>query len=152
MITIIEGPDGTGKTTFAKNLAAINNSIYLHAEKPKTNRWYTEYLTPIEHQNMVLDRWHLGEIVWPQIYGRTSLFEDPESFDLCNWTLGKIGAKLILLTRRDDDIANELLSRGEEKEIEQVLHAKNLFLEAYKRVKYIDKTIIESGTVHVSSN
>lgn len=152
MITIVEGCDGTGKTTFAKNLAKINNLKYLHAEKPTTNYWYTEYLKPVNSTNMVLDRWHLGEIVWPEIYGRESLFSDPESFDICNWTLAKLGARLLLFVRRDDDIADELLKRGEEKEIEHVLKAKDLFLDAYKKVKYMDKTIIESGTVHAPNN
>lgn len=152
MITIVEGCDGTGKTTFAKTLAMRDNLTYLHADKPKTDQWYKEYLQPINSTNMVLDRWHLGEIVWPEIYGRISLFSDPESFDICNWTLSKMGARLFLFVRREDDIADELLKRGEEKEIEHVLRAKDLFLSAYKRVKYLDKTIIESGTVHAPNN
>ena len=151
MITIIEGVDGTGKTTFAKKLAEEKAATYLHADKPTKKAWWQEYLDPITSQNMVLDRWHLGELVWPKIYGRQSLF-DEESFDLCNWTLSKIGTRLIVLTRSDDDIANELLNRGEEKEIESVLLAKELFLDSYKKVKYIDKQIIESGVVHVHSN
>lgn len=151
MIAIIEGVDGTGKTTYAKRLADLHKATYLHADKPTHKTWYDEYLTPINSQNMVLDRWHLGEIVWPQIYGRESLF-DEDSFDLCNWTLSKLGTKLIILTRHDDDIANELLNRGEEDQIDHVLHAKELFMEAYKKIKYIDKQIIESGVVHVHSN
>lgn len=151
MITIIEGVDGTGKTTFAKRLAKERQSDYLHADKPTEKTWYEEYLKPINNTNMVLDRWHLGELVWPIIYERESLF-DEETFDLCNWTLAKLGTRLIILTRSDDDIANELLNRGEEKEIELVLHAKELFMDAYKHIKYIDKQIIESGVVHVFSN
>lgn len=151
MITIIEGVDGTGKTTYAKRLADQNKAIYLHADKPTQKTWYEEYLTPIKHNNMVLDRWHLGELVWPEIYGRQSLF-DEDSFDLCNWTLSKIGTRLIVLTRHDDDIADELLNRGEQDQIEIVLHAKELFIKAFQKIKYIDKQIIESGVVHVPSN
>lgn len=151
MITIIEGVDGTGKTTYAKRLAEQNNATYLHADKPTHTKWYEEYLRPITTTNMVLDRWHLGELVWPIIYDRPSLF-DAESFDICNWAFAKMGTRLIILTRSDDDIADELLNRGEESEIEQVLHAKELFMQAYKKVKYIDKQIIESGVVHVPSN
>jgi broad-specificity NMP kinase len=151
MITIIEGVDGTGKTTYAKKLAADNKLTYLHADKPTQKTWYEEYLNPIKHQHMVLDRWHLGELVWPTIYGRKSLFDD-DTFDLCNWTLSKLGTKLIVLTRNDDDIVNELLDRGEEDQVDIVMHAKELFMQAYKKVKYIDKQIIESGVVHVPSN
>lgn len=151
MITIIEGVDGTGKTTYAKRLAYEQHSIYLHADKPTGKSWGEEYIKPIISTNMVLDRWHLGEMVWPEIFGRKSLF-DEDTFDLCNWMLSKIGTRLIVLTRHDDDIANELLNRGEEDQIDNVLHAKGLFMDAYKQVKYIDKQIIESGVVHVHSN
>lgn len=151
MITIIEGVDGTGKTTYAKRLADQQKSTYLHADKPQTQFWHHEYLKPITSTNMVLDRWHVGELVWPQIFGRQSLF-DEDTFDLCNWALSKLGARLIILTRHDDDITNELLNRGEEDQIDHVLHAKDLFMDAYKKVKYIDKQIIESGVVHVHSN
>ncbi len=36
MITIIEGADGTGKTTYAQKLSERFNAKYLHAEQPKT--------------------------------------------------------------------------------------------------------------------
>lgn len=151
MITIIEGVDGTGKTTYAKRLADQQNAMYLHADKPTKDTWFLEYAAPLVSTNMVLDRWHLGEMVWPKIFGRESLFDD-DGFDLCNWVLAKLGTKLIVLTRNDDDIVNELLNRGEEDQIDTVLHAKELFIEAYKQVKYIDKQIIESGVVHVHRN
>ena len=151
MITIIEGVDGTGKTTFAKRLALQNNADYLHADKPTQKSWHEEYVTPITSTNMVLDRWHLGEMVWPIIYNRKSLFNE-ESFDLCNWFFAKLGTRLIVLTRSDDDIADELLKRGEDKEVELVLHAKELFMQSYKKIKYIDKQIVESGVVYVPSN
>ena len=58
-----------------------------------------------------------------------------------------MGAHLIILTRSEDAIADELLSRGEEKEIEFVLHSRNLFIQAYNKVKYLDKKIIQSEVV-----
>jgi Cdc6-like AAA superfamily ATPase len=146
MITIIEGADGTGKTSYAMKLVDKYNAKYLHAEQPKTRLWSDEYIRPITSDNMVLDRWHLGEIVWPKIYGRQSLF-DETTFDYCNWELAKLGARLILLTRSEDSIADELIYRGEEKEIEYVLHSRSLFIEAFRKVKYLDKTIIHSGAV-----
>lgn len=146
MITIIEGSDGTGKTTYAKRLSEQRNAMYLHASHPMSYDWVEEYIRPIKEQNMVLDRWHVGELVWPQIYGRTSLFDD-DQFDQCNWELAKLGAHLIILTRSEDAIADELLSRGEEKEIDFVMHSRSLFIKAYKKVKYLDKRIIQSEVV-----
>ena len=144
MITIIEGADGTGKTTYAQKLSERFNAKYLHAEQPKTRLWSDEYIRPITSQNMILDRWHLGEVVWPKIYGRQSLF-DETTFDY--WELAKLGARLILLTRSEDAIAEELLRRGEELQIDFVLHSRSLFVEAFRQVRYLDKKIIHSEVV-----
>jgi len=123
MITIIEGADGTGKTTYAQKLSERFNAKYLHAEQPKTRLWSDEYIRPITSQNMILDRWHLGEVVWPKIYGRQSLF-DETTFDYCNW-----------------ELANEEL------QIDFVLHSRSLFVEAFRQVRYLDKKIIHSEVV-----
>lgn len=149
MITIIEGSDGTGKTTFAQKLADRHNATYLHASHPTSLNWFEEYIHPIKTDNMVLDRWHVGEVVWPIIYGRPSLFND-ETFDQCNWELARLGAQLIVLTRSEDAIADELLSRGEEKEIEFVLFSRSLFIQAYNQVKYLNKKIIQSEAIKCS--
>lgn len=147
MITIIEGVDGTGKTTFAKRLAAERGATYLHADKPITRSWFTEYIEPLSHKNIVCDRWHLGEIVWPQIFNRDSLF-NASTFDECNRYLARIGCELIVLTRSDTGITGELKRRGETDQILGVLKAKSLFAHAYNAVKYIPKQIIDSEVVH----
>lgn len=156
MITIIEGTDACGKSTYARHLVSKFNKTnvstehfkYIHADKPSKDNWFDEYISPVlAIDNFVLDRWHLGEIVWPQIYGRQSLFNDL-SFDKCNWYLAKLDTTLIVLTRKDSDIVNELNKRGESNQIDLVLQAKYLFFDAYKKVKYVNKKIIESNVVH----
>lgn len=146
MITIIEGSDATGKTTYATKLAEQRNALYLHSGKPKAKVWFQEYIHRIVSNNMVLDRWHLGELVWPAVYGRMSLF-DANSFDQCNWELAKLGAELIVLTRPEDQIIKELTDRGEQSHIDDVLKSRSLFIRAYNDVKYLNKRIIDSGAV-----
>ena len=46
MITIIEGSDGTGKTTYAQKLTERYNAQYLHAEQPRSRLWVDEYIRP----------------------------------------------------------------------------------------------------------
>jgi thymidylate kinase len=146
MITIVEGADATGKTTYAKKLAEQRNSLYLHSEKPKAKIWYQEYIHRIASTDMVLDRWHLGEVVWPYIYKRNSLF-DENSFDQCNWELAKLGTELILLTRPEDEIIKEMMGRGESEQINDVIKSRFLFIEVFKQVKYLNKRIVDSGAV-----
>jgi adenylate kinase family enzyme len=150
VITIIEGSDATGKTTFAKRLASETGAKYLHAQKPANSNWFDEYVKPITSDNMVLDRWHLGELVWPMLFGRRSLF-DEDSFDQCNWELAKAGAQLILLTRPEKAIVVEMLKRKENDQIESVLASRSMFIEVFKKVKYLNKRIIESGVVQCTS-
>lgn len=147
MITIIEGVDGTGKTTFAKRLAEERGAMYLHADKPLTGSWFTEYIEPLSRKNVICDRWHVGEVVWPTVFQRPSLFNS-STFDECNQYLARIGAELIVLTRSDDEIVAELESRGESDQIRQVLEAKALFVHAYNKVRYIPKRIIDSEVVY----
>lgn len=143
MITIIEGADATGKTTMAKYLASKTNATYLHASHPTSSNYIDEYIKPINSLNMVLDRWHIGEVIWPTIYNRESLFTE-EDFDLCNWELATLGVNLIVLVRHEDKIVDELLRRGEEKEVDIVLHAQELFMQTFKQIKYLNKKLIQS--------
>ena len=54
MITIIEGSDGTGKTTYAQKLTERYNAQYLHAEQPRSRLWVDEYIRPLTSSNICL--------------------------------------------------------------------------------------------------
>jgi hypothetical protein len=63
---IIEGCDGTGKTFLAKRLAAYFNYNYVKENLPKYDgfKYYIDRSISLP-QNIVLDRFHLGEYVYP---------------------------------------------------------------------------------------
>lgn len=76
-LLILEGLHGTGKSTLAASLATESRTATFHAGPPVSTDPFFEYLRPIvflEGWNVVCDRWHLGEFVWPAIFGRPSLF------------------------------------------------------------------------------
>lgn len=89
VLFIIEGVDGVGKTQLAQHIMdrMATPAAHLHAGKPTRRTMIGEYGMPV-HQlglnryNVVCDRWHLGEFVWPTIFNREDIvrngIESPE--------------------------------------------------------------------------
>jgi tRNA A37 N6-isopentenylltransferase MiaA len=75
-IILIEGTDGTGKTTLARELAAQAGSrtAVFHAGAPENKAYLNEYILPLtiasDGWTCICDRWHLGEPVWAKVFGR----------------------------------------------------------------------------------
>lgn len=75
MLTIIEGPDRTGKTTLCTSQPVHTRSTYLHFEKP-TRHPIDEYVGPLRDYvpgsgaDIWCDRHYLGECIWPEFFGR----------------------------------------------------------------------------------
>lgn len=68
-LIILEGADGTGKTTLARALNYDYGYDIVHCGPPKTDNPMAEYLDlALTHQHAVFDRFHLGERVYGQIY------------------------------------------------------------------------------------
>lgn len=72
MLIVVEGLDRTGKTTLSRNIKAETGCGYVHFSKP-TAHPLDEYVEPVvDCPHVVFDRYHWGEMVWPQIFGRES--------------------------------------------------------------------------------
>lgn len=68
-ITIFEGPDGSGKTTLAKQYASNTGALYIHFDAlygvQNIHKYFMEAMMPalLGYQSVVLDRcWHSGPI------------------------------------------------------------------------------------------
>jgi thymidylate kinase len=79
MIIILEGPDGSGKTTLAQKLQDLYNLDY-HHEGPTPNvdsvlQYYIDTFDNItKNDNIVIDRFALGECVYgPTLRGKDQL-------------------------------------------------------------------------------
>lgn len=153
MIYIIEGTDGVGKTTFATWLANRLGFEYLHAGPPAHSTPWEEYVLPLDSgKNYVLDRWHVGEIVWPYLFGRESIFNrgtgqfqalTRDLFDLHD-------ARMILMQRDPMEIRQELESRGESDEaislsLEAGLAFGHTFGDLIHRIRPDRTHVMESG-------
>lgn len=77
MLIILEGPDGAGKSTLAREIESEIGAMVLH-RGPPTEHPLDEYETPLfpyrprEDIHIVCDRWHVGEWVYPRVLGRKS--------------------------------------------------------------------------------
>lgn len=156
MITIVEGTDGVGKTTYATSLAEQTGRMYLHAGAPTKRTWVEEYVEPLMvtgRTALVLDRWHLGEVIWPKLFDRPSLFHSNSDFYLCNRMLKNAaehhgGIEIVILVRDPKDIATTLRERGEsEDDIKVSLAAQDLYGLAARMVSHIPVTIVNSNSL-----
>lgn len=82
MLVAIEGVDLTGKSTLAAELRETWGASVTHAGPPECGS-LAEYedaialYDPLSGENVVLDRWHVGEYVWPEIFRRPTDMVDP---------------------------------------------------------------------------
>lgn len=113
MIVIIEGPDGSGKTTLAKKVVELTGAEYIHAKKPVRHP-LVEYTAPLEPgKDYVLDRWHVGEMVYGPIHrGGSGLTQ--EQFWAVEQYLDDLGAVIVHCTGPTMDLVARLRERGEE--------------------------------------
>lgn len=114
MRIIIEGADGTGKTTLAKIYAEKYGLDICHCTQYDPTD-YDFYKHTMRKNNVVWDRHTIGELIYPTIFNRqTSLGTEGVRLILA---YGKeLGAKIMVLTANIDIIKNRLKGRGGEDE------------------------------------
>jgi hypothetical protein len=150
-IVIIEGADGTGKTRYARALAKDNKAGYQHKNKPKHDTWLDEYVTPLDRfagRPVICDRWHVGEMIWPVLFERTSLFTDRADYEKCCQVLASMNARVEILYRDPSDIKATLMKRGEIDQLDTVLRSQDMFIELasitsqHMPVRVVDSNVI----------
>lgn len=108
MFIIIEGADKTGKTTLANAITEKFGSKYVHFGKPKKHAAteYIEYALAM-NENLVLDRFYLGELVYgPLLRGKAAV--DDVEFATIERVLRKKQA-ILIQTTTDVTLANKRL-------------------------------------------
>ena len=87
MIIIIEGPDGSGKTTLAEKLSRQTKYPIIHRSQPKTDEekktMMGEYLQTIRSgKNMIFDRCWYSEMAYGPVMRDVSVISYPEMYEL----------------------------------------------------------------------
>ena len=140
MIIFIEGIDRTGKTSLAKDLELrldrrlrkpVKN---LHFSAPK-DRALVEYGAPLldydGSYDLVIDRFHIGEAIWPRHFGRPSRMDVAERA-LIELLLYDLGAVAVLTERSPYEVRQafkeaEMKGEPEPLSVTKVLHAQYEF-------------------------
>lgn len=151
MITILEGTDATGKSSHAEWLGKQTNGRVIHAAIPRHDTWFAEYVKPIQDHlqinpdiPLILDRWHMGEMIWPAIFHRKSLFTSLDDYYRCCGLLAAMNVKLKVLYREADAIINTLMLRNEQDQIDNVLYGQELFMDLVERTPWLNVEIVHS--------
>lgn len=112
MTLIIEGCDGTGKTTLVNQLKKHYNidSLRLTYNDPKDYNFYSRLL---EKTNCIFDRHFLSEIVYANIFNRRCELTANEISELLI-KMKKLNIKCFILTTDILEIQNRLNERGTE--------------------------------------
>ena len=118
MIIIIEGPDGSGKTTLANTLSKQTGYPVIHRSQPKTEEEKAEmlqgYIDTIKAgRNAIFDRCWYSEMVYGPVMRDASVITYPAMYEL-ERMLAKRGA-LIIHCKDDPDILwHRATRRGED--------------------------------------
>ena len=118
MIIILEGPDGSGKTTLAQQLSRQTGYAIEHRSKPETPeekaRMIGEYLQLAKSsRNVILDRCWYSEMVYGKVMRDQAYIDYPQMYEL-ERMLAKGGAIIIYCTGPKAALWMRATRRGED--------------------------------------
>lgn len=144
MRVIVEGPNGIGKSTLIKHLQDKYALTYYHSNN-KTENTLEYHQNLIKDNNVICDRFNLGEIVYPVIYGRQTKMKYQEHETLFK-QLNEMGAMFILFIDSNGKTLNQrLTSRGDTEEVLLNSSIENdlfIAIKDYLEKKYKDMLIV----------
>lgn len=112
MRIILEGCDGTGKTTLAKILAERYKLDICHCTQ-RDAADYDFYSQTLRKEDVIWDRHTLGELIYPKIFDREPQLTYPQACDIMA-AAKKEGVKIFVMTTDVEILKQRLLGRGTE--------------------------------------
>jgi thymidylate kinase len=121
MLIIIEGADCTGKTTLAKKLIKTIGEEHvslLSKGPPALSDPVMEYIWPLSgyipntKQHFICDRWHIGEMIYPNIFHRRSIMSIRDFMVIDN-AIRALGALIVYLEPPINMVQEHFTKRGD---------------------------------------
>lgn len=112
MKIILEGCDGTGKTTLAKILAEKYGLDICHCTQHDAAD-YGFYRQTLRKENVIWDRHTIGELIYPEVFGRKPQI-GTEDARIITWKAKEEGVKIIVLTADLKTLIRRVAERGDE--------------------------------------
>ena len=130
MNIILEGPDAVGKTTFAELLRDNYNMEIVHFPSATCQ----EHLDALYKDNTIFDRFHIGELVYPEIYGREPKLDfDEANYKIMRAIVDNNDILIIYITSDLEILRQRLIERGEYNYLDEIEQQNELF----KKYAYI---------------
>lgn len=128
MNIIIEGPDATGKSTLAiKVLNKYKMTSIIHSTSSTRND-YTYHADLLDaHECAVFDRFHIGEMIFPEIYKREGKLTFEEFSALNKKIIDNHDMLIILYTSDLKVLEDRLIERGEYNYLDEIKEQNELF-------------------------
>lgn len=121
MLIVLEGVDGAGKTTLTDRL--LKHLPYETTRRLRSGplgqdpfreyEWRLKGYRPFSEENIIADRWHVGELVYGPLYRGHSRLTAAGARHV-EMYLDKLGAHKVVVTASIDDITNRLKTRGDD--------------------------------------
>lgn len=146
MLIILEGCDGTGKSTLAENISKIIRAEIIHHSKPLSVSEVKSIIDLSANEDIIVDRFHLGQYVYNEPEDRLLSEKDMEFFK----KLLKITKSIFIYVTADNkDIAKRLSERSECCNIEVIKANYESALDRYID-NYIEWNTSTGGTRYVN--
>ena len=121
---ILEGPDATGKTTLAEKLKKYTGADIVHFPSAT----YEEHIDALYRGNTIFDRFHIGELVYPEIYGREPKLDFDEANKIMRSIVDNNDILVVFITSDINILKDRLIERGEYEYLDEIEQQNELFM------------------------
>lgn len=143
MRIIIEGCDGTGKTTLANKLMQEYDLSYHHSTSVTTND-FPYHFNWLMEEKMVFDRFHYGEVVYANVFNRRCKIDPIDFLNIEEECSNDNQTFTFVLYSSDIDVLKERLDiRGNETEdvLENLIAINEGFIRVLRQAEKINKRV-----------
>ncbi len=128
MNIILEGPDATGKSTLAEKLKKKFGMNIINSTS-KTRNDFHYHIDLLDYQdNTVFDRFHVGEMVYPDIYGRDGKLSDQDFLKITTRIIENNDLLIVFYCSDINVLKERLIERGELNYLEEIDLQNKLFM------------------------